>query len=458
MIRPFFAFKSRSDGGVLVLFGLMLPILLGLSAGALEYGSLIKRRGELQRAADSGSIAGVNQFKLANTDDDAAILAAVSMARAQAQAQAPQGRTTEASAAVLNNHSAVQVTLTETVALTIGTLLQMSDVTLSVKSTAKLSGTTRLCLLALDQTNIGAFHLEASARITAADCSLYSNSKSSAGIQGEHSSVASALSICSAGGFSGSKANFTPPPATDCPALLDPLADRVGPSPGPCVHIPLYMNPKMLIDGIDSPLYGSNIISAPSVTLDPGTYCGGLHVTKGSQVKLRPGIYIMKDGPLVVDKKASFTGTNTGFFFSGVRGGLLFDEKSIISLSAPKDGLLAGLLFFEERSLLPVLPLPPPLSLKGLVPFAPGASGLREYRIISDEARTLLGTIYLPRGRLIIDSKKPVADQSAYTVIIARLITLYDGPNLILNARYGSTDVPVPRGVGPSSADTVLSQ
>ena len=38
------------------------------------------------------------------------------------------------------------------------------------------------------------------------------------------------------------------------------------------------------------------------------------------------------------------------------------------------------------------------------------------------------------------------------------MINLYDGPNLMLNARYGSTDIPVPTGVGPSSADTQLSQ
>jgi hypothetical protein len=43
-------------------------------------------------------------------------------------------------------------------------------------------------------------------------------------------------------------------------------------------------------------------------------------------------------------------------------------------------------------------------------------------------------------------------------VIIARTINLYDGPNLMLNARYGSTDVPVPAGVGPSSTDTQLTQ
>ncbi|KQT86453.1 hypothetical protein ASG59_17535 [Methylobacterium sp. Leaf466] len=145
-----------------------------------------------------------------------------------------------------------------------------------------------------------------------------------------------------------------------------------------------------------------------TATLEPGTYCGGLHITKGAKVTLKPGIYIMSSGPLVVDKGSSFTGTNTGFYFTGLRAGLLFDEASIISLTAPKDGIMAGLLFFEDRALINLLPLPPPLSGKGPVPALLGAVvGLREYRIISNEARTLLGTIYLPAGRLIIDSKKP---------------------------------------------------
>ncbi|KQU20094.1 hypothetical protein ASG63_23255 [Methylobacterium sp. Leaf94] len=196
-----------------------------------------------------------------------------------------------------------------------------------------------------------------------------------------------------------------------------------------------------------------------TVTLQPGTYCGGLHITKKGQVTLKPGVYIMKDGPLVVDKGGSLTGVNTGFYFTGVRGGLLFDDKSVVSLTAPKDGPMSGLLFFEDRAapsgLLSLLPL----GGKGKPKPAPGGFiAQREYRIISDDARTLLGTIYLPVGRLIIDSKKPVADQSAYTVIIARMINLYDGPNLMLNARYSSTDVPVPAGVDPSSADTQLTQ
>jgi Flp pilus assembly protein TadG len=449
-------FKADQRGGVLVLVALLFPVLATFSAAAMDYASLVKRRTELQRAADIGSIAGVNQFKLANADDAAAIRTAQAMALAQARNGS--GRIPTVTAEVVNNHSGVRLKLTDQVPLSFGRMLNVPTLEVSVASTAKLAGTTRLCLLALDRLAMGAFHLESAARITATDCSLYSNSANPEGIQGENAAVATALSTCSAGGYTGSGANFTPPPSTGCPALRDPLIDRQGPVPGRCVNLGFSVDPKKLVDGLDDPAYGINVVSG-SVTLQPGTYCGGLHVTKGATVTLQPGIYIIKDGPLVVDKDASFIGVNTGFYFTGVRGGLLFDEKSNISLTAPKDGLLAGLLLFEDRNAIVPAILPLPLSGKGKAKPAPGGGvALREYRIISDNARTLLGTIYLPLGRLIIDSKKPVADQSAYTVIIARTINLYDGPNLMLNARYGSSDVPVPTGVGPSSADTQLTQ
>ncbi len=83
---------------------------------------------------------------------------------------------------------------------------------------------------------------------------------------------------------------------------------------------------------------------------------------------------------------------------------------------------------------------------------------MRTYRIVSDNARKMLGTIYLPVGRVVIDASKPVADQSAYTVVVAQQVNLYEGPNLYLNASYGATSVPVPPGVGPVSGRLLLSK
>ena len=71
----------------------------------------------------------------------------------------------------------------------------------------------------------------------------------------------------------------------------------------------------------------------------------------------------------------------------------------------------------------------------------------RSLRDDAGSARTLLGTIYLPAAEFYVDATAPIADQSAYTVIIANKFLLYAGPNLVLNADYASSDVPVPNGV-----------
>jgi hypothetical protein len=81
----------------------------------------------------------------------------------------------------------------------------------------------------------------------------------------------------------------------------------------------------------------------------------------------------------------------------------------------------------------------------------------RQHQFLSDNARNLLGTIYMPKGEIIVDALKPMADKSAYTVLIVQQLHLYSGPNLILNSDYSATPVPVPMGVGPYSAKIILS-
>ena len=74
---------------------------------------------------------------------------------------------------------------------------------------------------------------------------------------------------------------------------------------------------------------------------------------------------------------------------------------------------------------------------------------IADHYIRSDNARRLVGTIYLPNGKLLIDGRRPIADRSEYTVIIADTFELQDGPNLVLRTDYHLSDIPVPEGVGP---------
>ena len=81
----------------------------------------------------------------------------------------------------------------------------------------------------------------------------------------------------------------------------------------------------------------------------------------------------------------------------------------------------------------------------------------RTHHINSTNVDVLTGTIYLSRGKLLIDRNSPIAEDLAYTAIIVRQLELTEGPELILNSDYGATDVPVPAGIR-SSAEVVLSE
>ena len=426
------AFSVNRSGATMVLFGLSLSVLGVAIGAAVEYASLASRRATMQVAADSAALTAATELGLSNTSDQRidSVVKSVALTKLYENGMPASGAAANISSQVLDGRSGVRVTISENVASAMGKMLNRASTDLNAQAVARVAGQTKLCLLGLDTKGKGVVTLEKDAKLTASGCAVYSNSKDSAGMVGDQNATATASVICSAGGFSGKRAQFTPSPTTDCPVISDPLASQAPPPVGTCGA----GNTDKKVEG--------GIVSLP-----PGTYCG-LTLTKGAQVSLqKDGIYVIKDGPLVVEKKSALTGTNVVFYFTGDKAGLRFDSDSTISLTAPRSGPLAGLLMFDDRNV--GNPVAPPLGLNAVIPPLPSGVKLREYRIVSDDARMLLGTIYLPGGRLVIDSKKPVADRSAYTVIVARRVELYEGPNLYLNTNYASTDIPLPKGVGP---------
>jgi Flp pilus assembly protein TadG len=447
------ALPNRS-GSVAVTFGLSAVVLLGLVGGGIDYARVASRRAQLQNAADVGVLSGGNTMKLA-----ASSIAAVQGVTEQAiRTNAPSSpdQPFTVTVAVASDKTSVAAQVQDTVKLAFGPFLGIRSQTISVRAKASVVGKMRLCMLTLDPSAPGAFNLQKNAQVTANGCSLYSNSTNPTGMVGGDSSLARADTICSAGGYLGVRANFAPPPQTGCPVIADPLLGRANPPVGACASLPFPFNllPLTQMQTIDK-----------DVTLDPGTYCFGLQIKKKAVVTMRPGIYVFKDGPLIVKYNATLTGTDVGFYFVGDKAGLLFDKKTTVSLTAPTTGDMAGLLMAEQTTVSN--PIDPALGLIDdvtglLLPPTPPPLGqtkpMRIYRIISNNARTMLGTIYLPAGRLVIDADKPVADQSAYTVVVAQQVNLYEGPNLYLNANYDATSVPVPKGVGPISGKLLITQ
>ena len=133
----------------------------------------------------------------------------------------------------------------------------------------------------------------------------------------------------------------------------------------------------------------------------------------------------MKDGDFVIKSSAIIIGENVGIYMVGNGSEIAFENSSQVSLTAPKTGSMAGILIFSDRA-----------SKDG-----------RTFEISSYNARTLIGTIYLPNGRLVVKGKTNFADDSDWTAIIAQEVNIDNGPAVTLHSDYASSDIPVPEGV-----------
>ena len=428
MMRQAGRFIGNEAAGIAMTFALILPVLIVAGGAAIDYSFALMTQTKMKGVADSAALASVRELQLARTDSN----------RITAIANNVINSLLQGVASTINvdfKGMTVQVVIQKQYTPVFGIL---SGINLQASATAKMSGSMPLCLLGLDLKAPQTIGLEQSALLTAPGCLVQSNSTSAVGVQSKMDAVMTAGMICSAGGIvQTSKPNYSPAPTTDCPVLADPLSSRVAPPIGACNYT------DTVIDGGYAPR-------------QPGVYCGGLKLTNGASGVLSKGIFIIKDGPLIVDAGASISGTEVGIYLKGSAANLTFDADTTVNLSAPKDGPLAGILIFDDPSGASA-PAKAPKSGRGAAGRALKTGAPRQHQILSDNARNLLGTIYMPQGEIIIDATKPIADKSAYTVLVVDQLHLYSGPNLVLNSDYSATDVPVPPGVGPYGAKIFLS-
>lgn len=389
--------------------GLMLVAAL-VSGGVIDYISLVGQKHELQGVADRAALSAAQELVVFKGSDKRVASVAQSFIDANYDSTAHRSN-----AKIVDEGKAVQVTLTaESRTFFPGPVAQGTK-SLTVSAIAEISGGGYVCMIGLSESESATLEMSDNARVTAEKCAIYSNSRSKSSLKLHNSARVKADLVCVSGGVSGSVSAVTPnAPIEDCPPLVDPLRDRPEPKVGllKCDHLSAVVITKL----------------SGKVTLKPGVYCGGINVQAGGDVILKPGTYVLNNGALTVTTGGKLFGENVGFYLTGVLGlsTIQFGPLSTVSLTAPKTGDMAGMLFFEDRSVLFKIP----------------------HRIASNDARKLVGTIYLPNNTLTIDSKDPIADQSDYTVIIARKFDMKDGPELVLNTDYEKSPIPVPEGVG----------
>jgi hypothetical protein len=236
--------------------------------------------------------------------------------------------------------------------------------------------------------------------MTAAKCLVQSN-----GDIAVDSGAALAAGLAQASGAA--TGPITPAAQTGAPQIADPFAsvNITAPLLGLC-------NPLDLVYDV-----GVNLLL-------PGTHCGNIVVRQGASLVLSPGEYYFKNGALQMQQNSTLSGTNVVLVFDATSS-FSFQDSSSINLSGRQSGTYSGFVIATTRD------------------------NTNTFNISSTSARKLEGAIYIPDATLnITGASNNVADQSAWTVVVAKRVQMSGSPNLVINANYSASNVPVPAGVG----------
>lgn len=417
------SFLRCSFGGVAVSMAVATPAVFAVVGVAADFAAFTMKKGELQAAADAAALAATRELSVIQTGGAMAAKASTGGGTIEEIAKSyvtsaigDRGGAVSTAVEIDEGSGTVKVTVTENWQPFFAHFLGADITPVASDARAELVGESKVCIIATTASGLGAVSMTKNSHLEAKGCSIYSNSTNSSGFYLGSGSTIDAELVCSAGGVYDNGGTSTTKVLTDCPPLADPLAGRAPPSFGACD-------------------FSKTSISSGSVTLQPGVYCGGIAVSGAAKVTFAPGNYIIKDGLFFVKDTASITGQNVGFYLTGTLSLIQFWGDATIDLSGAEDGDMAGLLFFED----------------------PKSGPFRIHNIRSKHASNLTGTIYLPKGNLLVDPTAAVAEKSAYTAIVAKRLIVDNGPSLVLNTNYGATKVPVPAGIR-SSADVVLAE
>ena len=424
----------KDERGSVLAFFVALPVVAGTVAVGVETGQLYRTKRQMQGASDAAALAAA-----INKVNGGSNTSAAAAAQYEAQRNGFQNgvggvtvtvNTPPTSGSNVSTANAVEVIVSKPSSFVLAKALSSalgSSFTMTSRSVAAQSSTTSTtttttsvssadgCLVALTSaaeqgasfTNFNNF---------TSDCVVYSNgtstgtTSSTASIYMANFNNATMKSVYTRGSFTTASYNHVYLTNTaqqnQATSIVDPYASLPTPSPGTCSF------------------NNFNQSSASSLTVSPGTYCGGMSISSINNVYFTPGIYYVANGDLYISSVNNVTcptcTTNNGVSIVLTQttgnnadiGGVRISSDNNISLNAPSASqtsppLYAGVLFYQDRR----------------VANGTMSSTSKIFTISSLNTVTLTGAIYFPNNRIDIASINNASlSNNGCTVWIGRYI------------------------------------
>ncbi|MFH6781558.1 MULTISPECIES: pilus assembly protein TadG-related protein [Methylobacterium] len=399
-------FRHCRRGTVTVLLALLLPVLAMGSVGVAEVTEVMLAKSKLQEIVDAAALQGAGEFGV----DQSAATAERTRLYADGMAAGLRLRWTVASTTSIDAPTrAVTVQQTAHRASFFGSLLPPGGWNLQASATAIRTARKPLCVLGAQgiepSGSQDSIAVQGRSQITASNCLVQSN----ANLTAAGSALVSAGEARAAGSASGP---IRPEAVTDAPPVQDPFAGMAIGAPVLCDSFALSL--------------GSG-----TFYLQPGVHCGAVSVLGSASLVLAPGEHYFVGSSLTIGGRSTITGSDVVVILRNLVSARI-TEQAVLQLEGRKTGPYAGFVLITDRSVV------------------------GDVEIATSNARKLLGTVYLPNASLTVNgTDNKIADQSPWTVVVARKIRTQGSANLVINANYGASSVPVPAGVGPAKDQPV---
>ncbi|MGL4398157.1 MAG: pilus assembly protein TadG-related protein [Hyphomicrobium sp.] len=335
-------YVGNASGSVAILFGLLVPGLIGFTGLAVDGAYWMMERNKLQATTDGAAISATHSLQLDGGGNGLTAEATKVFAKAYGDGAGnidvavnspPQ------SGPMAGNTSAVEITASRPQPVFFLGILGVEDVVVAVRSVARIDQLTEACLLSLADDQDKSIEITGNAAVNL-NCGIASNSLSSTSVYMSGSSTINATGVSAVGDIYKSNGSDLEtgggPMKSHAPKMTDPY----GPE-GRNLQVP----------ATPAGCTANKLTVKNTVTLTPGRYCNGIKFQNGTAT-LAPGTYIIDGGDFSANAQATIVGDNVTIILTGSGSnyaGLDINGGATLALNAPKSGTaMDGVLFFQD--------------------------------------------------------------------------------------------------------------